>query len=126
LTFCACNRDNDLLNHYTSKTEPELSSLFLLAVELLWFINKRLVITELLTRNVMKELNLADIEVVVGGVDSGEASLGIGMVALAIGIVASGPVGWVGAGAAAATSFGGGLFFGNAIANDGDWEWLSV
>lgn len=70
----------------------------------------------------MEELSLTDIDVVAGGVDSGEASLEIGMVSLAIGIVASGPVGWVGAGAAAATSFGGGLFFGNAIANDGDWR----
>lgn len=62
----------------------------------------------------MRELDIRDLEIVGGAVDWGQVAAGLASVGLAVAIAGT-PVGWVGAGAAAAAAYFGGVAIGDGL-----------
>lgn len=74
--------------------------------------------------NTINELSKEQIDIISGGINSGQGSFGAGLLGVAVGIAAITPIGALSIAAVTFASFGGGFLVGNSIANDGDTDWI--
>ncbi|GIU33019.1 hypothetical protein L2719_17475 [Shewanella schlegeliana] len=71
---------------------------------------------------IMEELTMDEMKVVNGGgADWGEVGAGIGFIGLSLAMV-SGPIGWIGLGAATGFSYFGGTLVGSGISGNNVWS----